>query len=69
MTETNLTDAPRSQRGIFVAGLLVLAVAVAGTLYLLLQGEMPTVLAVVIGLFIAAFAIGRFYLVATRQFF
>lgn len=69
MGETTPTDAPRSQQGIFVAGVVVLAVAVAGALYFLLQLEIPTVLAVVVGLLVAALAIGRFYVVAKHQLF
>lgn len=69
MSEITPTNAPRSQQEIFIAGLVVLAVAVAGTLYFLFQLEIPTVLAVVVGLFIAAIAVGRFYLVAKYQLF
>lgn len=63
------TDAPRRQQGIFIAGAVVLAIAVAGALYFVLQVDMPTVLAIIVGLFIAAFAVGRFYLVAKHQLF
>ena len=69
MSKSTLTDAPRSQQGIFVVGLLVLTVAIAGALYFLLQLEMPTIFAIVVGLLIAALAIGRFYLVAKHQLF
>lgn len=69
MSETTPTDAPRSQQGVFIAGVIVLAVAVAGALYFFLQLEMPTVFAIVVGLLIAALAVGRFYLVAKHQLF
>lgn len=69
MGETRLTNAPRSQLGIFIAGVVVLAVAVGGALYFLLQVELPTVLAAVVGLFIVAIAVGRFYLVSKHQLF
>lgn len=69
MSGTTPTDAPRSQQGIFVVGVVVLAVAVAGALYFLLQLEIPTVLAVVVGLLVAALAVGRFYLVTKHQLF
>ncbi|MDH5021822.1 hypothetical protein [Halobacterium rubrum] len=69
MSKTTFTDAPRSQQGIFIAGLIVLAAAVAGALYFVLQLEMPTVFAIVVGLLFAALAIGRFYLVAKHQLF
>ncbi|MCY4730613.1 hypothetical protein KY092_08585 [Natronomonas gomsonensis] len=69
MSKTTFTDAPRSQQGIFIAGLIVLAAAVAGVLYFTLQLEMPTVFAIVVGLLLAALAIGRFYLVAKHQLF
>jgi hypothetical protein len=69
VSETTPTDALRSQQGIFIAGLGVLAVAVAGALYFLFQLEMPTVLAVNVGLFIATVAVGQFYLVAKYQLF
>ena len=69
MSKTTLTDAPRDQLGIFVAGLIVVVVAVAGALYYLFQLEIPTVLAIVVGLLIAALAIGRFYLVTVHQLF
>ena len=69
MSKTTFTDAPRSQQGIFIAGLIVLAAAVAGALYFVLQIEMPTVFAIVVGLLYAALAIGRFYLVAKHQSF
>lgn len=61
MNETSSTDTPKTQQGIFIAGVVILAVAVAGALYFLLRLDMPTVFAVVVGLLIAAFAIGRFY--------
>jgi tetrahydromethanopterin S-methyltransferase subunit E len=69
MSKTTLTDAPRSQQGIFIVGLIVLAAAVAAALYFLLQLDMPTIFAIVVGLLIAALAIGRFYLVAKHQLF
>ena len=69
MNKTTLTDRPRSQQGIFIAGLIVLAVSVAGTLYFFFQLEIPTVFAIVVGLLIAALAIGRFYIVAKNQLF
>ncbi|MCD2200971.1 hypothetical protein LPA44_13860 [Halobacterium sp. KA-4] len=69
MSETTPADSPRSQQAIFIAGAVVLAVAVVGSLYFLLQMDMPTVFAIVVGLLIAALAIGRFYLVAKHQLF
>lgn len=69
MSETTPADAPRSQQAIFIAGAVVLAVAIAGALYFLLQMDMPTVFAIVVGLLIAALAIGRFYVVAKHQLF
>lgn len=67
MSETTPADAPLSQQAIFIAGAVVLAVAVAGALYFFLQLELPTVFAIIVGLLIAALAIGRFYLVAKHQ--
>lgn len=69
MSETTPAGAPRSQQAIFIAGVVVLAVAVAGALYFLLQMDMPTVFAIVVSILIAALAIGRFYLVAKHQLF
>lgn len=69
MSETAPTNVPRSQQGLFIVGLVTLAVAVAGALYFLFQVEMPTVIAVVVGLFITAIAVGRFYLVAKYELF
>ena len=69
MSKPILTDVPRSQQGIFIVGLIVLAAAVTGALYFLLQLDMPTVFAIVVGLLFAVLAIGRFYLVAKHQLF
>jgi hypothetical protein len=69
MEKLGLTDAPRRQQGIFIAGLLALAVALAGALYFLVQLDLPAVLAIVVGFLVAAVAIGRFYLVVTQELF
>lgn len=59
----------RSRWTIFLVGGVILCVAVAGALYFLFQLEMPTVFAVIVGLLVAALAVGRFYLVAKHQLF
>ena len=69
MGETTPADAPRNQQAIFIAGMVMLAIAVAGSLYFLLQLEMPTVFAIVVGLLIIALTVGRFYLVAKHEIF
>ncbi|GAA5063010.1 hypothetical protein ACFFQF_33540 [Haladaptatus pallidirubidus] len=63
------TNTPQSQLAIVITGGVILTVAVAGALYFLVQLEMPILLAVVIGLIVAALAIGRFYLVTKHQLF
>lgn len=69
MSKTEHTNTPWSQWTIFIVGGVMLAVALAGALYFFVQLEMPTVLAVVVGLLVAAFAVGRFYLVSKHQLF
>lgn len=67
MSEPTPGRTARGQRATLIAGAGVLALAVAGALYFLLQLAMPTVLAVAVGLLVVALAVGRFYLVAKHE--
>lgn len=69
VSEITPSAAPRSRQIMFIVGVVVLAFAVAGALYFMFQAEVPTVLAVFVGLLVAGIAVGRFYLVAKYELF